>query len=71
MNMNLNSKIINQKAIDLGFNKVGIAKAEPTTKERKKIKYGFRKKKNGSMDWIERLKEKRQIYINFLKMQNL
>ena len=34
--MYLNSKINKSKALKLGFNKVGISKAEPTVKRKKK-----------------------------------
>lgn len=57
--MGLNSNIIKKKAIDLGFSKVGISKAEPTPKEKEKLIQWIFKNKNGSMKWIENRKDER------------
>ena len=54
--MKINSKSIKQKAIDLGFNKVGIAKAGPTPDEQRKLINWIDNKKHGSMEWIEKRK---------------
>ena len=41
--MYLNSKIIKSKALKLGFDKIGISKAERNVKAKKILKYGYRK----------------------------
>ncbi len=57
--MKLNSIKIKQKAIDLGFDAVGISKAEPTLKEKERLYSWISENKNGSMHWIEHRKEER------------
>ena len=57
--MKLSSKKIKQKAIDLGFNKVGIAKAGATPKEQKRLFSWIQNKKHGSMKWIKKRKKER------------
>ena len=64
---NLTSKI-KEKAFELGFNKVGITKAEFTEKEKQNLDKWLSKNYHASMDWIERRKEEREIFLNiFLK----
>ena len=57
--MLINSKKIKQKAIDLGFHKVGIAEAKSTLLEEKRLYNWIDGKKNGSMVWINNRKEER------------
>ena len=56
--MKLNSKIIKQRAANLGFNKVGIAKAGPALQEGRRLTSWIENKKHGSMEWIEKKKKK-------------
>ena len=55
---NLTSKI-KEKAFELGFNKVGITKAEFTEKEKQNLDKWLSKNYHASMDWIEKRKEER------------
>jgi len=48
---NLTSKI-KEKAFELGFNKVGITKAEFTEKEKQNLDKWLSKNYHASMDWI-------------------
>ena len=59
MRMKLNSKIIKQRAVNLGFNKVGIAKAGPTLTEGRRLISWIENKKHGSMEWIKKRKKER------------
>ena len=56
---NLTSKI-KEKAFELGFNKVGITKAEFTEKEKQNLDKWLSKNYHASMDWIEKRKEERK-----------
>ena len=70
--MTLNSKIIKQKAIELGFSKVGISRAEPTPKERKRLINWISNNKNGSMKWInDRRDERGNIHTYFKQAKSI
>ena len=57
--MNISSKLIKDKAFNLGFDKVGISKAESTPLEKTRLFYWISENKNGSMAWIENRKRER------------
>ena len=57
--MILNSKIIKQKAIELGLSKVGVSKATTTSLEQKRLYQWISNGKNGSMKWIDNRKHER------------
>lgn len=50
---------IKSRAVDLGFCKVGIAKAEVLTDEGKRLQIWLNRGYNGTMDWMERNSDKR------------
>ena len=51
--MIINSEDIKKKAIDLGFHKVGIAKASQTKKEEKQLNQWLNNHKHATLKWIE------------------
>ena len=51
--MYLNSKIIKSKALKLGFDKIGISKAEQNFKAKKNLEIWLSENKNADMGWIE------------------
>ena len=57
--MKISSKSIKKKAKELGFQKIGIAKAEPTVKERNHLNEWLRKGNHAEMDWMEKRKDER------------
>ena len=52
--MIINSEDIKKKAIDLGFHKVGIAKASQTKKEEEQLNQWLNNNKHATMEWIEK-----------------
>ena len=50
---------IKQKALEIGFHKVGIACAEPLKEEGEHLKTWLAENRHGEMDWLEREPEKR------------
>ncbi len=50
---------IKQKALDIGFHKIGIIRAEPLEREGERFKEWLNKNFHASMQWIEREPEKR------------
>ena len=50
---------IKQKALDLGFHKIGIARAEPLLPEGERFREWLEKNLHGAMQWLEREPEKR------------
>lgn len=55
----VSSKSIKKKAIELGFQKVGIAKAEPTPKEKSDLESWLTSGYHGTMEWIYKRKDER------------
>lgn len=50
---------IKQKALEIGFHKIGIVRAEPLEREGERFKQWLAKNYHASMNWIEREPEKR------------
>lgn len=50
---------IKQKALEIGFHKIGIARVEPLTEEGERLKDWLGKNYHGEMRWMEREPEKR------------
>ena len=65
--MYLKSKKIKLKAFELGFDKVGIAKAEPIVKERGNLEIWLSDNKNAEMEWIRKRKKERGDIHNYYK----
>ena len=57
--MNISSESIKKKAIELGFQKVGITEAAETIPEQNNLESWLRKKNHANMDWMERRSEER------------
>ena len=55
----ISSESIKNKAKELGFQKVGIAKAEPTPKEKADLESWLNRGNHASMIWMEKRKEER------------
>ncbi len=55
----VSSKSIKKKAIELGFQKVGIAKAESTPKEKSDLESWLTSGYHGTMEWIYKRKDER------------
>ena len=53
------TNLIKSRAIELGFSKVGIARAESLTEEGVRLREWFAKGYHGTMQWMEREMEKR------------
>ena len=65
--MNILSKSIKNKAKELGFNKVGIAKAVATPDEQSKLEKWLKSKKNSSMTWLDKRKDERGNIFKYFK----
>ena len=63
--MIINSEDIKKKAIDLGFHKVGIAKASQTKKEKEQLNQWLSNNKHATMEWIEKRKSERGNIFNY------
>ena len=63
--MIINSEDIKKKAIDLGFHKVGIAKASQTKKEEEQLNQWLNNNKHATMEWIEKRKSERGNIFNY------
>ena len=50
---------IKQKALEIGFHKIGIVRAEPLTEEGERLKQWLAENYHGEMSWLEREPEKR------------
>ena len=61
----INSDIIKEKAIELGFHKVGIAKAAKTEQEQERLNEWLDQKKHADMEWIENRKSERGNIFNY------
>ena len=57
--MYLNSKEIKLKARELGFDKIGISKAESTIEAKNNLEIWLSENKNAEMEWIRKRKEER------------
>ena len=63
--MSISSEYIKEKAYELGFHKVGIAKASQTKKEKKNLDEWLSQKKHGEMMWMEKRKSERGNIFNY------
>ena len=63
--MIINSKEIKKRSIDLGFHKVGIAKASQTKKEEEQLNQWLNNNKHATMEWIEKRKSERGNIFNY------
>lgn len=61
----ITSDLIKEKAIELGFHKVGIAKAAKTKKEQERLDEWLDQKKHADMEWIENRKSERGNIFNY------
>ncbi len=61
----ITSDIIKEKAIELGFHKVGIAKAAKTKQEQERLDQWIDQKKHADMEWIENRKSERGNIFNY------
>ena len=61
----ITSNIIKEKAIELGFHKVGIAKAAQTKDEQERLYQWLDQKKHADMEWIENRKSERGNIFNY------
>ena len=57
--MEISSKSIKKKALELGFQKVGIARAEPTSKQKDNLESWLDQKRHATMEWMEKRKDER------------
>ena len=53
------SILIKEKATELGFHKVGIARADAIEKDKQNLEEWIRRKQHASMDWVEKRKDER------------
>ena len=63
--MSISLEYIKKKAYELGFHKVGIAKASQTKKEKKNLDNWLSQKKHGEMMWMEKRKSERGNIFNY------
>ena len=63
--MSISSEYIKEKAYELGFHKIGIAKASQTKKEKKNLDDWLSQKKHGEMMWMEKRKSERGNIFNY------
>ena len=63
--MTINSEDVKKKAFELGFHKVGIARAAETKAENKKLKQWLDEKKHAGMAWVEKRKSERGNIFNY------
>lgn len=63
--MTINSEDVKKKAFELGFHKVGIARAAETKEENKKLKQWLDEKKHAGMAWVEKRKSERGNIFNY------
>lgn len=61
----ITSDLIKEKAIELGFHKVGIAKAAKTKQEQERLDEWLDQKKHADMEWIENRKSERGNIFNY------
>ena len=61
----ITSDLIKEKAIELGFHKVGIAKATKTKQEQERLNQWLDQKKHADMEWIENRKSERGNIFNY------
>ena len=61
----ITSDIIKEKAIELGFHKVGIAKAAQTKDEQERLYQWLDQKKHAEMEWLEKRKSERGNILNY------
>ena len=61
----ITSDLIKEKAIELGFHKVGITKAAKTKQEQERLDEWLDQKKHADMEWIENRKSERGNIFNY------
>ena len=61
----ITSDLIKEKAIELGFHKVGIAKAAKTKQEQERLDEWLDQKKHADMEWIKNRKSERGNIFNY------
>ena len=57
--MKISSESIKKKAQELGFQKVGIARADPTPKEKNDLETWLDQGRHATMGWIQKRKDER------------
>ena len=57
--MKISSESIKKKALELGFQKAGICRAEPTPKEKNDLESWLNQKRNATMEWMKKRKDER------------
>ena len=57
--MKISSKSIKKKAEELGFQKVGVAKAVETFKEKEELELWLKEGRHGKMEWLQKRKDER------------
>ena len=57
--MKISSKLIKDKALEIGFHKVGIAKAMAITEEKTNLELWLLQKRHHNMEWMNKRKEER------------
>ena len=57
--MKISSESIKKKVEELGFQKVGIARAEPTSKEKADLESWLNKGNHSTMEWMVKRKDER------------
>ena len=65
--MEINTKSIKSKAIELGFHKVGISKAKSTPIEKEKLELWLSENKNATMKWLNNRKDERSEIHKYFK----
>ena len=69
--MKISSKLIKDKALEIGFHKVGIAKAMAITEEKTNLELWLLQKRHANMEWMNKGRKREEIFINIIKMLNL
>ena len=63
--MSISSILIKEKAKELGFQKIGIAKAKECSDDKKNLDSWLNEDRNGTMLWMEKRKEERGNLFNY------
>ena len=61
------TRYIKDKAIEIGFEKIGITKATSTNDEKVRLEKWIKNNHHGSMSWIEKRKDERGNIFNYFK----
>ena len=57
--MSILNTLIKEKAVELGFHKVGIARADSIEKDKQNLEEWIKRKHHATMDWVEKRKDER------------